>query len=121
MSKVKEFYEALSKDEAMQERAKGLKAAGETTAEAEAVVAFAKAEGYAFTAGELQDYGKELSDEKLAAVAGGGIDDCRSTAVTDVCGGPALKTRMKNEPCDLIGMNDDGTIRSACPYGLGIV
>jgi predicted ribosomally synthesized peptide with nif11-like leader len=82
MSKVTEFYEALSKDEAMQERAKGLAAAGETTAEVvlEAVVAFAKGEGYSFTAEELVDYGKELvgygkdlSDEKLAAVAGGAL------------------------------------------------
>jgi predicted ribosomally synthesized peptide with nif11-like leader len=72
---VREFYEALSKDEAMQERAKGLKAAGETTAEAaaEATVAFAKSEGYEFTAGELKDFGKELSDEELAAAAGGDL------------------------------------------------
>jgi predicted ribosomally synthesized peptide with nif11-like leader len=78
MSKVREFYEALSKDEAMQERAKGLKAAAETTEEAavEAVVAFAQAEGYAFTAGELKDARKELSDEELAAVAGGGAYQC---------------------------------------------
>jgi predicted ribosomally synthesized peptide with nif11-like leader len=78
MSKVTEFYEALSKDEAMQERAKGLNAAVETTEEAvaEAVVAFAKGEGYAFTAGELKDYGKELSDEELAAVAGGASNIC---------------------------------------------
>jgi predicted ribosomally synthesized peptide with nif11-like leader len=86
MSKVREFYEALSKDEAMQERAKGMKAAGETTAEAavEATITFAQAEGYSFTAEELKDYGKELkdygkelSDEELAAVAGGaGNDTC---------------------------------------------
>jgi predicted ribosomally synthesized peptide with nif11-like leader len=73
MSKVRAFYEALSKDEAMQERAKGLKVTGETTAEAaaEAVIAFAQAEGYAFTAEELKDSSKELSDEELVAVAGG--------------------------------------------------
>jgi predicted ribosomally synthesized peptide with nif11-like leader len=78
MSKVKEFYEALSKDEAMQERAKGLKAVGETTAEAaaEAVVAFAKSEGYAFTAEELKDFSKELSEQELAAVAGGNDIEC---------------------------------------------
>jgi predicted ribosomally synthesized peptide with nif11-like leader len=75
MGKVREFYEALVKDEAMQERSKGLGVTAETTAEAvaEAVVAFAKSEGYAFTAGELKDYGKELSDQELAAVAGGVI------------------------------------------------
>jgi predicted ribosomally synthesized peptide with nif11-like leader len=101
MSKVREFYEALSKDEAMQERAKGLKAADETTAEAvaEAVVAFAKSEGYAFTAGELKDFSKELSDQELAAAAGGSD-----------CGGIAFVTEMKNEPCRFVGVNDDGTI-----------
>jgi predicted ribosomally synthesized peptide with nif11-like leader len=88
MSKAREFYEALSKNEAMQERAKGLKAADETTAEAaaEVVIAFAKSEGYAFTAEELKDFSKELSDqelsnqelsdEELAAVAGGGEVGC---------------------------------------------
>jgi predicted ribosomally synthesized peptide with nif11-like leader len=76
MSKVREFYEALSKDEAMQERAKGLKAGDWTTEEAatEAVVAFAKGEGYEFTAGELKDASKELSDQDLAAAAGGAKD-----------------------------------------------
>jgi predicted ribosomally synthesized peptide with nif11-like leader len=78
MSKVTEFYEALAKDEAMQERAKGLSVVGETTVEsaAEAVVAFAKGEGYSFTAGELKDSSKELSDEELAAVAGGASGIC---------------------------------------------
>jgi predicted ribosomally synthesized peptide with nif11-like leader len=73
MDKVREFYEALLKDEAMQERGKGLKVTGETTVETatEAIIAFAKSEGYTFTAGELKDASKELSDQELAAVAGG--------------------------------------------------
>jgi predicted ribosomally synthesized peptide with nif11-like leader len=62
MSNVTEFYEAFSKDEAMRKRAN------------EAIVAFAKKEGYSFTEEELKDSinGKELSEETLKAVAGGG-------------------------------------------------
>jgi hypothetical protein len=77
MSKVTEFYEAFSKDEAMQERAnilKGSGAGGGGEIAAEAIVAFAKEEGYSFTAEELKDFinSKELSDDDLKAVAGGG-------------------------------------------------
>jgi predicted ribosomally synthesized peptide with nif11-like leader len=109
MGKVKEFYEALAKDEAMQERVKGLKAAGETTAEAatEAVIAFAKSEGYAFTAGELKDFSKELSDEDLAAVAGGSY--CGSYAVAvgnDNCVGPALEEELRT--CGVLGRMNYG-------------
>jgi hypothetical protein len=42
MGKVTEFYEAFSKDEAMRKRAN------------EAIVAFAKREGYSFTEEDLQ-------------------------------------------------------------------
>jgi predicted ribosomally synthesized peptide with nif11-like leader len=63
MSKVTEFYEAFSKDEAMQKRA------------TEAIVAFAKGEGYTFTVDEVNDFidSKELSEDNLKAVAGGKI------------------------------------------------
>jgi predicted ribosomally synthesized peptide with nif11-like leader len=75
MSKVTEFYEAYSKDEAMQERASALKGSGEEGGKiaVEAIVAFAKREGYSFTAEELEDSinSKELSEEELKAVAGG--------------------------------------------------
>jgi predicted ribosomally synthesized peptide with nif11-like leader len=75
MSKVTEFYEAYSKDEAMQERANVLKGSGEEGGKiaAEAIVAFAKEEGYSFTEEELKDFinSKELSDDDLKAVAGG--------------------------------------------------
>jgi predicted ribosomally synthesized peptide with nif11-like leader len=76
MSKVAEFYEALAKDKAMQERAKSLDSAGEEyrKALAEAIIAFAKKEGYTFTEEELKDFldSKALSDGDLKAVAGGG-------------------------------------------------
>jgi predicted ribosomally synthesized peptide with nif11-like leader len=75
MSKVSEFYEAFSKDKAMQERAKSLDSAGEEyrKALAGAIVAFAKDEGYTFTTDELKDFldSKDLSDGDLKAVAGG--------------------------------------------------
>ncbi|MDR1271958.1 MAG: Nif11-like leader peptide family RiPP precursor [Clostridiales Family XIII bacterium] len=75
MSKVSEFYEAFSKDEAMQERAKArIEAFNEAgkQAKAEAIIAFAEEEGYTFTAEELIEFSnRELSDEELQAVAGG--------------------------------------------------
>jgi predicted ribosomally synthesized peptide with nif11-like leader len=75
MSKVSEFYEALAKDKAMQEWAKSLDSAGEEyrKALAGAVIAFAKDEGYTFTAEELKDFmgSKDLSEDDLKAVAGG--------------------------------------------------
>jgi predicted ribosomally synthesized peptide with nif11-like leader len=77
MSKVTEFYEAFSKDEAMQKRANALISAGERGGKiaAEAIVAFAKKEGYSFTEDELKDFinSKKLSEEDLKAVAGGGL------------------------------------------------
>jgi predicted ribosomally synthesized peptide with nif11-like leader len=75
MSTIAEFYEALSADEAMQERAKALGCADETSKEdaAEAIIAFAEGEGYTFSAEELQDFvdSKELSADELEAVAAG--------------------------------------------------
>jgi predicted ribosomally synthesized peptide with nif11-like leader len=75
MSKVTEFYEAFSKDEAMQERANALISAGGAggKSKAEAIVAFAKDEGYSFTEEEFKDFinSKELSDDDLKAAAGG--------------------------------------------------
>ncbi|MDR2560747.1 MAG: Nif11-like leader peptide family natural product precursor [Holophagales bacterium] len=78
MEKVKEFYKALSSDEAMKERAKAMLDKGKPADEAEAagaVIAFAKSEGYDFTAEELKAFAsagaRELSDEELENVAGG--------------------------------------------------
>jgi predicted ribosomally synthesized peptide with nif11-like leader len=73
MGNVTEFYEAFSKDEAMQERANALKGSGGADGKAEAIVAFAKDEGYLFTEEELNGFinSKELSDDDLKAVAGG--------------------------------------------------
>jgi predicted ribosomally synthesized peptide with nif11-like leader len=75
MSKVTEFYGAFSKDEAMQERANALISTGGAgeKIKAEAIIAFAKKEGYLFTEEELNGFinSKELSDDDLKAVAGG--------------------------------------------------
>jgi predicted ribosomally synthesized peptide with nif11-like leader len=79
MSKVTEFYEAFSKDEAMQKRANALKGSGEVSGKSktEAIIAFAKKEGYTFTAEEFKDFldSKELSDDDLKSVAGGYTPD----------------------------------------------
>jgi predicted ribosomally synthesized peptide with nif11-like leader len=112
MSKAREFYEALSKDEAMQERAKGLTA--ETTEEAaveaaiEAAIAFAKSEGYEFTAGELKDFSKELSDQELAAVAGG-------VPEADIC---LLGGNVANCVCPFIGYSSFEGMKFVC-FGFG--
>ena len=82
MENIKKFYEALSTDTAMRERAKTLSknpASDEAEAFAE-IIEFAKAEGYDFTAEELKAFfssGRttELSDEELENVAGGGCKD----------------------------------------------
>jgi predicted ribosomally synthesized peptide with nif11-like leader len=60
---LKAFLEAVKADEGLQEK---LKAAGD----ADAVVAIAKAAGFAISAEELQRAQAELSDEELEGVAG---------------------------------------------------
>ena len=84
MEKVTQFYEALANDVGMIERAAKLKETfGEQPDKAavnNAIIAFAKAEGYDFTAEELTVYAEalpkpqgaaELTDDELEAVAGG--------------------------------------------------
>ena len=66
MENVKKFYDALSKDSAMQERAKALD--GKDKA---AIVAFAKAEGYDFSLDDLEAYAKPLADDVMETAAGG--------------------------------------------------
>ena len=63
---LKAFLEAVQADEGLQEQ---LKAA----ADADAVVAIAKAAGFAISAEELQRAQAELSDEELEGVAGGKV------------------------------------------------
>ena len=77
MENIKKFYDALSNDKAMQDRAAALNKQGEKPDESAAkvaIVAFAKAEGYSFTEADLDAYGKQakpLADEALDAAAGG--------------------------------------------------
>ena len=61
---LKAFWEAVQADAGLQEK---LKAA----ADADAVVAIAKAAGFVISAEELNKAQAELSDEELAGVAGG--------------------------------------------------
>jgi len=84
MDKVIEFFDALAKDDAMKERAlmanekyADIELPDEAAAAAD-IVAFAQAEGYSFTADDFKAYmektesePREVSDEELAAVAGG--------------------------------------------------
>jgi predicted ribosomally synthesized peptide with nif11-like leader len=83
MDAVKQFYEALSADEAIRDRAgalnkkyRGTQPDKETAVEE--IVAFAKSEGYEFTAEDLARYSKpvakELRDDELKAVSGGAYD-----------------------------------------------
>ena len=79
MENVKKFYNALANDKGMQDRAAALneKYKGEvpceTTVKAE-LLSFAKAEGYEFTADEVDAYSKQakpVSDETTELAAGG--------------------------------------------------
>ena len=96
MEIIKKFYEALSTDEAMRERAKTL-SEKPTSDEAEAmerIIAFAKTEGYSFTVEDLRAFftssrAKELSDEELENVAGGACKDT-ATCACFVGGGGTL-------------------------------
>ena len=63
---LKAFWTAVTANEGLQEQ---LKAA----ADADAVVAIAKAAGFAISAEELQRAQAELSEEELEGVAGGGF------------------------------------------------
>ena len=66
MENVKKFYDALTNDEALRERAKVLN--GKDKA---ALVAFAKAEGYDFSLDDLEAYAKPLTDNDMESAAGG--------------------------------------------------
>ena len=92
MENIKKFYDALSNDKAMQERAMALVKKGDKTekttppfghpskegnneaAAKAAIVAFAKAEGFNFTEAELEAFAeqtKPLADEALETAVGG--------------------------------------------------
>lgn len=78
MDSVKNFYEALAKDKAMQERAKELnsKQIESEDDKIATIVEFANKEGYKITAQDVKDYIKEsstidLSDNALEKVSGG--------------------------------------------------
>ena len=62
---LKGFEEAVKADAGLQEK---LKAAGD----ADAVIAIAKAAGFAISADELKKAQSEISEEELEGVAGGG-------------------------------------------------
>jgi predicted ribosomally synthesized peptide with nif11-like leader len=79
MENIKKFYEALTSDTAMQERANKLNATDKPKDDVTALavlVKFAAQEGYKFSAEELKAYIKEnskgeLGDDVLESVAGG--------------------------------------------------
>ena len=85
MENIKKFYDALSNDKALQERANALvkrdDKPDETTPpfghpskegkDKAAVVAFANAEGYDFSLAELEACAQPLADDVMDAVAGG--------------------------------------------------
>ena len=84
MENVKKFYEALATNEELKAKAAKLSEKYEGKQPDEATItadlaAFAKDEGYSFTAAELSTYAEgvkkdavsELADEELEAVAGG--------------------------------------------------
>ena len=77
---LKAFLEAVKPDEGLQEK---LKAAGD----ADAVIAIAKAAGFAISADELKKAQSEISEEELEGVAGG-------VATAFVAGGTLVATAV---------------------------
>ena len=101
---VKLFYEALAKDKALQEKsmAIGKKYEGQKLDEKRTqelyqkeLVPLAKEAGYNFTLAELQTYAeetqkpamREVSEEELAAVAGGAVCVCVVAGWGELSGG----------------------------------
>ena len=93
MENVKKFYDAIANDKGVQKRAAALsekyrgEQPNEDVVKAE-LLSFAKAEGYEFTADELDTYSKKaqpVSDD-IAEMAAGGLYD-RNTCFCAVGGG----------------------------------
>ena len=84
---LKAFLEAVKADVGLQEQ---LKAA----ADADAVVALAKAAGFAISADDLKKAQSEISEEELEGVAGGVIkDDNRHLVIHDFAR-PVIRTHF---------------------------
>ena len=75
---LKAFVEKVKADTSLQEK---LKAAADTNADADAVVAIAKDVGFTISADDLKNAKSELSEEELAHQAQGG-DFYRQQAIT---------------------------------------
>lgn len=101
---VKLFYETLTKDEALQEKTRviGKKYEGQKLDEKrmeeiyqKELVPLAREAGYDFSLAEVKEYAaeaskpgmREISEEELAAVAGGGCCVCAAVGVGDWGGG----------------------------------
>lgn len=91
---IRKFYDALSKDKTMKSRAETMYTKHRDTKQGEnevaaVIVAFAKSEGFEFTMAELAEYtkaqSKELRDEELETVAGGGWDHPYDGFCPDYC------------------------------------
>lgn len=117
---IKNFYAALSKDEAMKSRAQTLNEKYkdpqlEEKAIAEDIAAFAKSEGFVFTAAELTEYNKgqsrELSDEELEAVAGGASCICPV--------GGSGTSGLLNCLCAIVGYGERRADCTCNPGGVG--
>ncbi|MCL2222502.1 MAG: Nif11-like leader peptide family natural product precursor [Oscillospiraceae bacterium] len=121
MTNVQKFYEALGKDEKLQEKSKKLNKKHEEKKPTEyeviaETVEFAKAEGYSFTEAEFKEYIKnkqaeitnEIDEDELGAVAGGFISGV--TAPEDLTGGCA---------CSILGGGGGTHNGGATSWGCG--
>ena len=125
---VKKFYEAVSQDEAMQQKFMELsqKYQGQQMDEGQAMsvmeqegLPMAAQMGYSFTMGELKAYGEEmkqakmnceLSEEELQAVTGGGMLICALIGIAS-SGGEGF--------CFLFGIGHSSYGSAACFIGGG--
>jgi hypothetical protein len=122
--KVKEFYEALAKDKAMQERAEAVFAKHKDSQPDEDaawsdLAGFAQAEGFEVTAEELaaykKEHGRQLTDEELATVAAG-------TLMDDYCVCIQVGTGITTQKwcgCAYIGYGNGSGFKCFCFFGGG--
>jgi hypothetical protein len=129
MGNVKDFYDAMAKDEAMRKRAESLneKFKGKQPSDEEAkkeLIAFAKAEGYGFTKEEYKAFAekpKKMPEDDLKAVAGGGYNDGKCFCMLG--GGGKDKSTDQTCACVLAGMgktDKEGDALYCVAYGSSV-
>jgi predicted ribosomally synthesized peptide with nif11-like leader len=127
MGNILDFYNAITKDEALRTKtnALGAKYRGKQPTEAEVTadfIAFAKAEGYEFNAEEYKAFAgnpRKISDDDLKAVAGGSFEGGSCYCI--IGGGGKDKVTGKVCACVAIGVSMTENKDELSCFALGFV